>query len=236
MPTTQPLIFDDTTNKQGICQDIDFACGSTLATFPKADKVRAFNLGLDEVAVLVESVSGAWNFEDSGQTDLNIATTDIKDGQVDYGIDTTFLSILGLYIKDSGFYKEITPIDRRPIIENDTQQTGTPTNYYLSGTSIYLYPVPDADITAGLKIHYLRNIKYVATDATTIIAGYNPQFYKLASLYASRDFAIAKGKSNLNVILQRIEKMEGKLKGSYARRNKTGNRNMKVGLDISNYM
>lgn len=229
------IVFDDTSTKQGLCQDIDFTCGTTTTSFPKVDKVRAVNFGLDEVADLIQKVSGAWSWEDSGQTDLPIGTTNIVDDQADYTIDTSFLSILGVYIKDNGFYKEITPIDRRPIIENDTQQTGTPNNYYISGNSIFLYPIPDANITAGLKIHFQRNIKYFATDATTATAGYNPQFYKLASLYASRDYAIAKGKDNLNVILSRIEKMEIALKGSYARRNKTENRNIKVGLDVSNY-
>ena len=240
MATVQPIQVDDSTTKQGLCQDIDFTCGSTVTTFPKLDKIRSLNFGLDEVADLIEKVSGTWNWEDAGQTDLPIGTTDLVENQADYTIDTSFLSILGVYIKDaSGNYKEIQPIDRREIIENDTDDVGTPSGYYISGNSIYLNPIPDSTVTTagnkGLKVHFKRNVKYFATDATTALAGYNPQFYKLASLYASRDFAIAKGKSNLNVILSRIEKMEAALKSSYARRNRTTNKRVSVGLDLSEF-
>lgn len=235
------MVFSDTSTNLGIIQDIDFTCGTTSAQYPTADKVRNVNNGLDEVADLIQKASGDWNWEDTNNSDLPIGTTDLVSGQQDYSIDTSFLSILGVYIKDSsGLFTEITPIDRKIIIEKDTTQTGTPTNYYLNGNSIYLYPIPDSTVSgtsnAGLKIHCQRNVSYFTASDTTKTPGFNPQFHKLLSLYASRDYAVSKGKDNLNVILSRIEKMEKALKESYSRRNKTVNTSLKTSLNTNNYI
>jgi hypothetical protein len=231
------MVFSNSSTKLGIVEDIDFICGTNSTTYPIAEKTRNINVGMDTVADLIQKASGEWNWDDTNQTDLPIGKTDIVSGQTNYTVSSEFLSILGVYIlDDSGEYVEIKPVDRNVILTLDTDDTGIAYGYYLSGNTIYLNRVPTANYTSGLKVHFQRNVSYFTAADTTKLAGFNPQFHKLLSLYASRDYAIAKGKNNLVVILNQIEKMENELKKSYARRNRTGNTNFNGGyLDISNY-
>ena len=45
--------FSDTTNKQGLVQDIDYLVSSTDESFPIADKTRLINEGMKEVASII---------------------------------------------------------------------------------------------------------------------------------------------------------------------------------------
>lgn len=234
MTTTQPLIFDDPSGKQGICQDIDFFCKSTLATYPKADKVRNVNLGLDAVADLIQKVSDTWHWEDTNQTDLPIATTNLVANQRDYSINTAFLTILGVYIKKSSTataYTEITLGTKTNVFQADTAITGVPSTFFPYGNSLFLDPMPNASITTGLKIAFERNIIYFATDATTATVPYNPQFTRLATMYACRDYSMANGKVNLEVVLNEIAKLEGRITSAYARRNKVQQRGLRPNVE-----
>lgn len=228
MPTTQPLVFDDTTNKQGICQDIDFLCCSNPTSFPKEDKVRLFNLGLNAVADLIQSVDTTWCWEDLGQTNLPIGYLDTVAGQQDYSIDNDFLAIRGVYVNQGqDVYKEIPRVEAKKIMESTG--TGLPTGWWLDGNSIYFDKTPSATTSGnsttlsgyGFKVLFQRDIKYVATDATTTTLGYSPQFYRLAALYAARDYCMVNSLDQTNNVLNQIQIQEQRLKQNYGRRNKT---------------
>lgn len=233
MSTTQPIVFDDVSTKQGICQDIDFICGTTLTQFPKADKVRSVNIGLDSVADLIQKVSDEWSWDDLGQTTLPIGYIDTVASTQTVSIDTSFLNIRGVYINDgSENYTALEPVSEAEVLT--TKDTGTPTGYCLIGNKIFLTPIPNTSTSGNsvsktgyaIKVQFERAVKYFASDATTATVGYNPQYTRLATLYACKDYAIAKGKENLNAILGEILKIETALRSSYARRNKTKQRRM----------
>jgi hypothetical protein len=236
MPTVQPIQFDDTTNKQGICQDIDFLCCSNPTSFPKSDKVRLVNLGLDSVCDLIQTVDTNWKFEDLGQTDLPIGYMDWVAGQQDYSLDNAFLSISGVWenitpTTGTDTWKELVPLDKDVFNSNQFSSPllNATRGYFINGNSIYFKPSPLASTTGnnstligyGFKVLFQRSIKYVATDATTITLGYSPLFYRLAALYAARDYAMVNSLDQLNAILQQIVIQENRLKQNYGRRNKT---------------
>ncbi len=230
MSTTQPLVFDDTSDKQGICQDIDFICGTNSVSFPKADKVRLVNLGLDEVSDLIQSVDTNWSAQDSNSTDTLVGYIDILSGTPTYTIDTDFSAIRGAYVNiGSNVYRELKQLTKTEAMEADTSVTGTPTGFWLDGNKIYLNPTPNSTTTGnsttksgyGIKLLVQKAINYVATDATGYLLGYSPLFYRLASLYACRDYFMAKNLSTTNYVLNQITIMEQRLKTNYARRNKT---------------
>lgn len=238
MTTTQPLIFDDPTNKQGICQDIDFLCCSNSVSFPKEDKVRLVNLGLDSVCDLIQTVDGQWAFEDLGQTDLPIGYMDFTANQQDYSIDNDFLSIRGVWENvtpgtGTDTWKELTRLDKsalnNDVLTSPNLLLNAPRGYWIDGNSIYFKPIPASSTTGspstltgyGFKVLFQRAIKYVATDATSIVMGYSPLFYRLASLYAARDYCMVNSLDQTNNVLNQIAIQEQRLKQNYGRRNKT---------------
>lgn len=233
MATVQPLQFNEATNNQGLCQHVDFLCKSDTNSFSLEDKARSINLALDEVAALIQEANDWWTFDDFGQTDLPVGTTDTVVGQADYAIDTSFINIKGVYFKDtSGFYREGTPVRARIAMEQDSSDSGLPYRYYLSGNSIFIDPIPDTIVTDGIKIEYERNIIYFATDATTATAGFNPQFHKILIWYAVRDFSTANNKPALKAEADKeIQLLSAKIKKYYARRNKTHDLNMQMAVD-----
>lgn len=232
------MIYSSPTLKTGIVEDIDFGVSSNSVSYPIEDKTRNVNKGLDRVADLIQKADGDWNWDSSNQTDLPIGVTDIKQGQYDYTIDTTFLSVKGIYLKDanSDLFTELKLIDRSFILTMDTNVTGIPYGYYVDGGTIYLDCPPQADISGGLKVHFQRNVDYFTVSDTTKTAGFNPQFHELLSLYAQENYAYAKSLPNLQSLVIKIQKLEKALQESYARRNKIKNTQMKVSLDVSNYM
>ena len=230
MAVTQPIQFDDTTGKQGICQDIDFICGTTSTTFPKADKVRLVNMGLDSAADFIQDVNQQWYFDDSSLTTTPIGYIDTVANTQTVAVDTSWLAIRGVYVNDGNEnYTELEEVTEKEIMETKYNNTGTPTGFRLIGNKIFLTPIPSTSTTGnsgtklgyGLKVQFERNLTYFDATATTATVPYNPRFTKLAVLYACRDYAMAKGKENLNAILLQIQKLELAIKGAYARRNMT---------------
>ncbi len=239
MSTTQPICFDDTATKQGVCQDIDFICGTTVVTFPKADKVRLVNLGIDAAADFIQKYSDHWVLDDTSLSTSPVAYLDVVANVQTVAIDATYIALRGVYVNDGNEnYTELAELSEEEVLTTKYNNTGTPTGFRLIGNKIYLKPIPPATTTGntgtklgyGLKIQYEKNLVYFASDATTATIGYNPQFTRLATLYACRDYAMAKSKENLKTIREEIAKLEGRLKDAYARRNKT----QKSRLGISN--
>lgn len=230
MTTTQPIQFDDVANKQGICQDIDFICGTDSTKFPKADKVRLVNMGLDSAADFIQDVNQEWYFDDSTLSTSPIGYIDTVANTQTVAVDTTWLAVRGVYVNNGNEeYTQMEEATEQEILETKYTNTGTPTKFRLIGNKIFLTPIPSSTTTGNassklgyaLKVQFERNLTYFASDATTATVPYNPRFTKLAVLYACRDYAMAKGKENLNVILSLIQKLELSIQGAYARRNMT---------------
>lgn len=245
MAKTQPLVFDDTTNKQGICQDIDFLCCSNPTSFPKEDKVRLVNLGLDSVCDLIQTVDNTWAFDDLNNTDDLIGYQDFVANQQGYLIDNDFLSIRGIWenttpTSGSDTWRELTRIDKSvfnsDILAFPNMLLNAQRGYFLDGNKIYFKPIPTSSTTGnsstkigyGFKVLFQRAITYVSTDATGFIMGYSSLFYRLASLYAARDYCMVNSLDQTNNVLTQIAIMEQRIKQNYGRRNKTQPKRMSV--------
>jgi len=244
LPTVQPLVFSDPTNKQGVYEDILFLTCANTTSFPKNDAVRLVNLGLDSVCDLIQTVDTNWAFEDLGQSDLPIGLMDFTAGQQDYGIDNDFLSIRGVWENTTpgtgtDTWKELTRLDKS-VLNSDSAVPNLMLNsqrgYWIDGNSIYFKPTPSSTTTGnnstfigyGFKVLFQRAINYIATDATSANLGYSPLFYRLAALYAARDYCMVNSLDQVDRVLQQIAIQEQRLKQNYARRNKTQNKRMSV--------
>ena len=111
--------YSNDTEKSGIIQEIDFLLNlDDSTTYDIKHKTRNVNRAYDRVVSLILQTDNRWEWEDTNKTDLPIATTDLVTGQRDYGIDTTFLRITKILVKDiAGNWQILIPVD-----ENDPEE------------------------------------------------------------------------------------------------------------------
>jgi len=140
--------------------------------------------------------SGAWQYDDSNQTDLPIATTTLVANQQDYEMDSEAQAVEGVSVMNAaGDYIKLTQIDKSETsldMSELYEEAGMPTYYDLVGRSIFLYPKPAAaDVTTalGLKLYFSRDIDEFTYADTTESPGFMNAFHKILSLGASMDYA-----------------------------------------------
>lgn len=218
------MVFSDTSTKQGIVEETDFFANSDSSTYPITSKTRNINRWLDRVCYLIQSADQAWQFDDSNNSDLPIATTDLVSGQGDYTFDTTFLKILKVMVADqSGNFYEIFPTD--VFNHNFTQESQNMVDGYVykydkTGNSLFLFNTPNYSYTGGIKIYYQRNMNYFTTTDTTATPGFNPQFHRILSLGAALDLCLAKDLPQAKNLAVKVQEMEQGMLEFYSNRGK----------------
>lgn len=212
--------FSDATNKNGLVQDIDFICGTDNTSYPIEDKTRNINEELYGVGVLMWRYSPLWAFDDNNQTTLPILTTNLVEGQKDYGLETNILHIERVSVKDAnGLWSdlEFLPFSDIPQpIDEFYKTNGIPRIYSLKGNSLFLLPAPraaDVTLTNGLKMVISRiadGVKFVSTD-TTKTPGFNPAYHRILSLGASLAYLMVNNPDLYN----RVKSEYAELKNSF---------------------
>lgn len=197
-------------------------------SYPLTQKARNVNRWLEIVVSLIMQADSRWEWDDSNQTDLPIATTTLVDSQQDYNIaGATFLKLMRVEVKDiNGNYYLLDPISEKDVQNQaltEFQKTaGRPLYYDKLGDSIFLYPKPASThvtLSAGLKAYFQRLPSYFTSTDTTKVPGFAPLYHRILSLGAALDYAIQNeliGKVNL--INPMIEKMKGELVKFYGSR------------------
>lgn len=218
------MVFSDTATKQGIVQDIDFTVNSDSITYPIEQKTRNINRAMDKAVSLILSSDGVWEWDDSNQTDLPTATTDLVSGQNDYSFAIQHLKIINVLAKNSGGdWQILKPFDLAEDKASEyllnPDETGSPRYYDKRAGSVFLFPKPDYASTGGLKINFQRPSTYFTTSDTTKAPGFATIFHKYISLLASYDYAMAKGLPKINQIKQDIAEMELAIQAFYGKRN-----------------
>ena len=221
--------YNPTDKSLSIVADIDFwitGKSSVESDCPIADKTRLSNAALDRVCSLIQRADNKWNWDDSNNTDLPIATTALVEDQRDYGIaGTTFFRVLKVLVKDrAGYYRELKPVslnspEGRKIAEDLDTDKGEPYCYIKIGSSIILGSKPDYGYDKGVKIFYQRNIVYFTTSDTDAEPGFNKNYHRLVPLNAARDYCAANEITNrLPILDKEIEKLEAGLVAFYSTR------------------
>lgn len=196
---------------------------SGTSDFPDATLVPLVNNAYERVTGLINSADGRWQFDDSNNTDMPIATTDIVQNQQDYTFSAGQLEVTRMEIKDSsGNWQKLDPLDQTDIYNQsltDFMKTpGVPQFYDKIGNSIFLYPVPNYSQSASLKLWYERGPNYFLTSDTTKQPGFNTLFHDLLAYWPAYDYALAHAKSNANSIMAVIQEKEDALEEYYALR------------------
>lgn len=180
-----------------------------------------------------------WNFDDSNFTTVPIATANLVLNQQDYGLATSHIKILGVEIKESGGnWRPLTEIDELEFSRRNeslsayynnggTAITGTPLEYNLIGTSVFLYPTPSYNSTGGIKIRFQRPPSYFATTDTTKVAGINELHHTYLTDYATWKYSINKDIKKANAYAELVGIWEQKtIPNDYARRDAAKNPKM----------
>jgi len=231
------LQFSNTTTKRGIIQTIErnlsFADGdissnaSTLAYFT-AD----VNSAMDKALSLIIPASGTWQIDDSNQANYPIITTNLIANQRDYAFTTDqsgtiILDIYRVFIKTSptGVFEEIFPVDAQSGMGTDSftnglEATGVPYRYDKTSNAIFLDPVPNQNVTNGLKIYINREFTSFVVGDTTKTPGFAGIFHEYLALRPSYQYAQRNSLKNERNLLDEMMKMEKAINAYYGQRDK----------------
>jgi hypothetical protein len=229
--------FSSAADKLGIVQDIDWLVDSDDTAYPVAHKTRNVNAWLDRVASLILQSDGKWEWEDTNQTDLPIGTTTLTSGQQDYSIDTTYLKVRAVAVKDSaGTLHYLNRLDEKSPqagtqeLMDSSKSSGTPTGYAFVGNSIVLDKKPNYTASGGLKVYFQRNVVYFEDTDTTAVPGFAPMFHRVLSFGAALDYAIKHDYAPTKIanLQNRIKELEASLMEFYSSRDQ----DMKIGMSL----
>lgn len=200
---------------------------STNSTsFSNANAVVLANNAVEHIEGLINNCDDRWEFDDSNQTDLPIATTALVANQQDYSLTTSHISIDRVEVLNSAgtLWTLLVPIDQHDVryraLANYYPTAGYPLEYDKLANSIFLYPKPNYSLAAALKIYFTRPpVAFVAGD-TTATPGFNSLFHDLIPLWMAYEFAIGNGKSNATTLFNEIQRKEQQLYDFYGQRSR----------------
>lgn len=177
--------FNDTTNKQGICQEVDDICDTNSTSYPIASKVRRANSAMEEIVADILLADGRWQFDDTNHTTLPIGTGTLQNGVQSYTFSEDFLRVEQVKVKNAaGEWEVLKPLDNADFadiaLEEYFADSGMPTHYDIIGDTIKLYPSPSTSavtLTNGLKVHFARTVELFTASDTTKEPGFPSPFH-----------------------------------------------------------
>lgn len=214
------MVFSDITTGNGVIQECERitqlgATGISGNTARLKDFTARVNNALDRFYALVFSFDEQWNYDDSNQDDLPIATTNLVSGQQDYLFADELLIVNQVFVKDqNGRFNEIfAQVDRvNPVSYTLTSTNGVPKSYELVGNSILLDPIPSYNSSAGLKVTFKRNgVKFSYTDGGVAL-GIPSLFHSFLAREASLPYLVEKRMQHKNDIAAKIGQDEESIK------------------------
>lgn len=209
--------------------DVDFLVDTDTNTYSATDKLRNFNIALDEVSGIIVGCDGEWQWDDTNYTDLPIGTANLVANQEDYSFADDHLVINAIEIKDTtGEWRRLKPIDlypeynqqSKPSITDFMSTPGLPEYYDKVGDSIFLYPAPNYSQSASLKAFFQRKADPFVIGDTTKKPGFASHLHRILSISVAYDWAVAKQHSKLNWLLNEKNRYVAMLKAFYTVRTK----------------
>lgn len=225
------MVFSDTTTYQGIVQEVDFYCDTTVVNYPLVDKARSANRSMDEVTAIIIGMDGKADWVDNNLTTLPIDYTNLTANQRDYGFDSAHLFIKQIRVKNStGNWSVLDVLSNNDVVANSTA-TGTPTHYSILGTSYLLSPTPNYNSTAGIEILYQQKGSYFVSTDTTKEPGFASHLHRFVVWCMCVDwFTKTNNQGKLVVALNKKTEYVDMIKKFYSRRDKDIPRRLKMAI------
>lgn len=168
--------FSDTSTLTGIIQSVeDLTNLGDAAISGNATLLKKFtrhvNTANRKIWSWIFETYGGWQYDDSNQTDLPQAATNLVAGTNKYPLPSEALTVQRVEVKDvNGNYVKLEPMaieNEGDGLENLATQTGTPNSYRLIGTTVEVFPNPSYNSTNGFKVYFDRDVvAFVSTDTT----------------------------------------------------------------------
>lgn len=193
------------------------------------------NAAYNRVISLVIKADGRWQWDDSNQTDLPVATTALVSGQRDYTLSTSHLKILRVRLKDtSGNWKVLPPVDSEDenyseLMESPT--TGIPSVHDKSGASILLGVTPNFSQLASLELTFQRGpAEFTSGEVATGTKqpGFNSLYHVLIPLWVTYNYWLVNDQNLCSGFMKEIMAKEDALKNDYSLRGKDDKPRLRV--------
>ena len=226
------MVFSDSSTNLGLVQDVLFRTNTDVNQYPLKDITRYINEAYSRVASIIIKSDGKMQWDDANHTNQPIATFDLVANQTSYELFVAaptalqdWLELERLEVKTTSAGNDWVKLiqgDKRTLgtAITDYQETaGIPSEFDLSGTTVYLYPPSSYWSTGGGKAFFTRAPSYFASTDTTKAPGFATIFHTYLSMYAAHQWnGIKKGDYSLQQILN---KMENEIAQFYMKRNQS---------------
>ena len=227
--------FNDSTNRTGLIQACELMTGIGDAQI-SSDTVRLqqftslINSRYHQIVATILRSQDEWDFDDPNHSNTGFLKTYNLTGSqayVELPLSDKILKVRRVEVSfDGTSWKKAEPIDIGEISDaTDTttiaQNFSTASPFYdLVGKYLYLYPIPSANVTNGLKVWVTREIDEFATNDTTQEPGFDEPFHRMLAIGASLDWAVAKGLGNKNDLAAQYNDYEARLMQYYGSKQK----------------
>lgn len=211
--------FSDTSNKTGLvqyCEQLTGLGDGTISgnTTLLKQTTLLLNNTYHKMVTMFLQYADEWDFDDANNTDYPIATTNLVANQQDYtfplamgpsGGAENILAIkrVEVCLDGSNWYKaEPFDINERGLSTSASSIAGTFNKnqpfYDVQSNAIFLYPIPDTAVSAGLKVWFKRDIsEFVSTD-TTKVPGFETTWHPMLSIGAALEYCIMHDQARAN--------------------------------------
>lgn len=196
---------------------------TNATSYPIANLVIDVNNAYDRAVSLARKANRLWKWDDSNQADLPIATTALISGQQDYTLDVVHLGFTRVEIKGPNGQAIVL----RSFDESDDPSTpltgtatrlGTPERFDVSGSSIFLDPVPNYDMDEGITLFYSRGPSYFTVSDTTKSPGFNSLYHELIPYTVALDKVLMTIPQLAAGYERKVLRLEAALENDYAYR------------------
>ena len=232
--------YSDTTNKNGIIQNIESLCnlgdaGITGNTTLFAKITGFVNQANQDVAIALMQADKRWQYDDFNNTDLPRATATLVADQRDYtlpaasssGNAATLLGIAKVVVMDANSTSQeriLRLTDRdEAFLNNQYATSGLPLVYKLVGNSIKIWPAADSGtnvtLSNGLVIYFKRTPVAFTTSTTTTQPGFMAPFHDILEFAAAGKYMLPLNKKLGDSYLDRAAIRTQQLLEAYAHEN-----------------
>jgi VCBS repeat-containing protein len=226
------MVYSNTTDFNGIIQVIERECdlGNTYISGDD-DQLKHFTARVNEVGNrvwhLIFNATGTWQYDDSNNSDLPQATTNLISGTAKYALPATALTVKRIEVKDEAgnwyVLKQlpeylITTEGIDEFMKNDAQ----PMYYRLTDDTIEIFPASNYASTNGLKVYFDRGPATFATSDTTKTPGFASPYHEIIPIWVTIDWLTIKNptSSSLPILANKLNQLKIDISNYYSKRNK----------------
>lgn len=181
---------------------MSFRANTDTTQYTAANRLISTNRWYQKIITIILDAMDGWDFDDSNKTDYPIATANLVASQQDYAFPSGILKVKRVeatYDGTNWFKAEPFDINQHSGATNTTSIAANFTVsqpfYDLESSALKLYPIPTANVTAGLKIWYAREpAEFTSAEVTTGTKepGFDKPFHIMLALGMCYDWFSAK--------------------------------------------